>query len=63
MMEPGVTTVLGGVVLQEVSKHFGAGEIIDGDHFVTISLEHLTESQTTDTAKTVDSNSIHVELG
>ena len=54
---------LGGVVLQEVSKHFGAGEVIDGDHFVTISLEHLTERQTTDTAKTVDSNSIHVELG
>ena len=33
------------------------------DNFITISLEHLTERQTTDTAKTVDSNSIHVELG
>ena len=53
---------LGGVVLQKVSKHFGAGEVIDGDNFITISLEHLTESQTTDTAKTVDSDSIHVEL-
>jgi hypothetical protein len=56
-------TTLGGVVLQKVSKHFGACEVIDGDYFVTISLEHLTESQTTDTAKTVDSNSIHVKLG
>ena len=54
---------LGGVVLQEVSKHFGAGEVIDGDNFVTISLKHLTERQASDTAKTVDSNSIHVELG
>jgi hypothetical protein len=46
-----------------VGKHFGACEVIDGDNFITISLEHLTERQTTDTAKTVDSNSIHVELG
>jgi hypothetical protein len=45
-----------------VSKHFGAGEVIDGDNLITISLEHLTESQTTDTAKTVDSNSIHTEF-
>jgi hypothetical protein len=53
---------LSGVVLQKVSKHFGAGEVIDGDNLITISLEHLTESQTTDTAKTVDSNSIHTEF-
>jgi hypothetical protein len=50
---------LGGVVLEEVGKHLGACEIIDGDYFVTISFEHLTESQTADTAKTVDCNSIH----
>ena len=55
-------STLGGVVLQKVSKHFGACEVIDGDNFITISFEHLTESQTTDTAKTVDSDSIHVEL-
>jgi hypothetical protein len=46
-----------------VGKHFGACEVIDGDDFITVSLEHLTERQTTDTAKTVDSDSIHVELG
>ena len=56
-------STLGGVVLQKVGKHFGTCEVIDGDDFVTIRLEHLTERQTTDTAKTVDSNSIHVELG
>jgi len=45
-----------GVVLQQVSQHSGAGQIVDGDDFVTVSLEHLTESQTADTAKTIDSN-------
>ena len=35
-----------GVVLQQVSQHSGAGQIVDGDDFVTVSLEHLTESQT-----------------
>ena len=55
-------TTLGGIVLEKVSEHFRTGEVIDGDNFVTISLEHLTECQTTDTAKTVDCNSIHIEL-
>jgi hypothetical protein len=55
-------TTLGGIILEKVSEHFRTCEVIDGDNFVTISLEHLTECQTTDTAKTVDCNSIHIEL-
>jgi hypothetical protein len=55
-------TTLGGVVLEKVGKHFGTCEVVDGDNFITIGLKHLTECQTTDTAKTVDSNSIHTEL-
>ena len=47
---------LSSVVLQQVSQHSGAGQIVDGDNFVAVGLKHLTESQTADTAKTIDSN-------
>lgn len=45
-----------GVVLQQVRQHSGAGQVVDGDDFVAVRLEHLTESQTADTAKTIDRN-------
>ena len=47
---------LSGVILQQVGQHSGAGQIVDSDNFVAVSLKHLTESQTADTAKTIDSN-------
>ena len=47
---------LSGVVLEQVSQHLGAGQVIDGNNFVALSLKHLTESQTADTAKTIDSS-------
>ena len=47
---------LSGVVLQQVSQHFGAGQVVDGDDFVALSLKHLTEGQAADAAKTIDSN-------
>ena len=47
---------LGGVVLQQVSQHLGRGQVVDSDDFEALSAEHLTESQTADTAKTVNSN-------
>ena len=47
---------LSGVVLQQVSQHLGRGQVVDSDNFVTLSAEHLTESQTADTAKTINSN-------
>ena len=47
---------LRGVVLQQVREHLGGGQVVDGDDFVALSAEHLTESQTADAAKTIDSN-------
>ena len=47
---------LSGVVLQQVSQHLGGGQIVDGNNLEALSAEHLTESQTADTAKTVNCN-------
>ena len=44
------------VVFEKVSEHFRACEVIDGDDFVALCAEHLTESQTSDTAEAVDGN-------
>ena len=49
-------SALGGVILQQVSQHLGRGQVIDSDNLKTLSTEHLTESQTADTAEAVDSN-------
>ena len=48
--------LLSGVILQEVSQHGGAGEVVDGDDLIPFRAEHLTECETTDAAKTVDCN-------
>ena len=48
---------LGGVILQQMRQHLGGGQIVDGDDFVALSTEHLTERETADAAKTIDSNS------
>ena len=45
------------VVLEKVGEHFRVGEVVDGDHLVSFRGEHLTESQTADSAEAVDSNS------
>jgi len=47
---------LSGVVLEQVSQHSGAGQIIDGNYFVAFGAEHLSESQTSDTAKAINRN-------
>ena len=49
-------SALRGVILQQVSKHLGAGKIVDGNDFKTFSAKHLTERQTTDTTKAIDCN-------
>jgi hypothetical protein len=49
-------STLSGVVLQQVSEHFGAGQVVDSNDLVTLSVNHLAESQTTDTAEAVNSN-------
>ena len=47
-------TTLSGVVLQKVSQHLRAGQVVDCNYLITLSFEHLTESQTTNTAKAVN---------
>ena len=54
--------LLGGVILEQMSQHRGAGQIVDGDHVVPGSAEHLTERKTTDAAEAIDSNfNCHLE--
>ena len=48
---------LSSIVLQQVSQHLGAGQVVDCDDLVTLSVKHLTESQTANAAETIDSNS------
>ena len=47
---------LGGVILQQVGQHLGGGQVVDGDDLIALSAEHLTESQTANAAKTINSN-------
>ncbi len=47
---------LGGVVLEQVGKHLGRGQVVDRDDFVVGVAEHLTERQTADAAEAIDSN-------
>ena len=47
---------LSGVILQQMSQHSGAGQVVDRHNLVALSAKHLTESQTADAAKTIDSN-------
>ena len=47
---------LSGIILEQVSKHRGLGQIVDSYYIVACSTEHLSESQTADTTETVDCN-------
>ena len=47
---------LSGVILEQVSQHLRGGQVVDGDDFVALSAEHLTESKTANAAETVNSN-------
>ena len=48
---------LGRIILQQVCQHLRACQVVDRYYFITLCTEHLTESQTTDTTKTIDCNS------
>ena len=37
-------------------EHFGACEVVDCNNFITFCAEHLSERETSDTTKTVDSD-------
>ena len=47
---------LRGIILEQVCEHFRAREVVDCNYFITLCIEHLTESETANTAKTIDSN-------
>ena len=53
---------LSGIILQQMSQHGGAGQVVDGDHFVALGTEHLTERQTANTSKTVNRNFDHKNI-
>ena len=49
-------TALCGIILQQVSQHRRLSQIVDCNDLITICAEHLAECETTDTAKTINSN-------
>jgi hypothetical protein len=51
-----VVTTLSGVVLKKMSEHGSLGEVVDSYDIVTLCAKHLSECETTDTAKAVDCN-------
>ena len=53
---------LSGIILQQMGQHLGAGQVVDGDHFVALGTEHLTERQTANAAETVDRNFDHKNI-
>ena len=52
-------TTLCCIILQEMSKHLRACQVVDSNNFITFCFKHLTESQTTNTAKAVNSYIYH----
>ena len=52
-------TTLSGIILQQMSKHLRTCQVVDCNNLITFSLKHLTECETTDTAKAVNSYIYH----
>ncbi len=48
-------TALSGIEFQKIRKHCGSSQIVDRDDFITFRVEHLTEREAADTAKSVNS--------
>ena len=49
-------TALCSIILQQVSQHGRLGQVVDSNNLITLCAEHLTECETTNTAKTINSN-------
>ena len=47
-------SALSRIILQQVSKHLGRGKIVDCNDFKSFCAEHLSESKTSNTAKTIN---------
>ena len=54
LTELAAETTLSGIILQQVCQHLRTCQVVDCYYFITFSLEHLTECETTNTAKTVN---------
>ena len=50
-------SALRGIVFEKVREHFRVGKVVDSHYFVALSVEHLSESETTDTTESVNTNS------
>ena len=53
--------LLSGVVLEQMSQHRGAGQVVDSNDVVALGAKHLTESQAADASKAVNCNSYHIK--
>ena len=54
LADSAAVAALSGVVLQKLCQHLGICQIVDCYDLISLSAEHLSESQTADTAKTID---------
>ena len=50
---------LSSIILEQMSQHLRAGQVVDSDNLITLGVKHLTESQTANAAKAIDRNSNH----
>ena len=51
------------VILEKVSEHGRLCKVVDSNNFITLSAEHLSESETSDTTETVNRNFYcHIEF-
>ena len=50
---------LSGIILEQVSQHLRAGQIVDRNNLVALGVKHLTERQTADTTETINRNLNH----
>ena len=49
-----VITALGGIILEKMSKHLRAGQVVDRNDVIALGAEHLTERKAANAAKTID---------
>ena len=49
-------TALCGIILQQVSQHGRLSQVVDCNNLIAFCTKHLAECETTDTAKTINSN-------
>ena len=53
-------TAVDGIILQKIGSCFHAAGVVDGHHFQVIPVQHAPEYQSSDSAKSVNTNFCHV---